>query len=390
MINPGAFNYVQIDRVVYGQPAAASIVAEAERLGATNVFLLVGGHLNRDTDEVEKVRRALANRFAGLFDRMPAHTPRDAVLAASDVARSAKADLIVAFGGGSVVDAGKMIQICLRHGIRDMDGFEPFRTITQPDGSLKAPPMEAPLVRQISVPTTLSAGEFSPNAGCTDPRGKLKQSYRHPLLAPRAVILDAAPTVHTPEWLWLSTGIRALDHCVEALSSLKSNPYCDGTAMQGLRLLGEGLPAVKRDGGDLDARLKCQIGAWLSMTAVQAGVPMGASHGIGHVLGGTCGVPHGYTSCVMLPNVLRYNKPVNADRQRLVSEALGRPNDDAGDVVGDFIAALDLPRRLADVNVGPDQFQLVADNAMHDRWIHTNPRPIRGPDDVRDILAMAA
>jgi maleylacetate reductase len=389
VINPGAFNYVQIDRVVYGQPAADALVREAERLGATHVFLLVGGHLNRETDEVAKLRRALGNRYAALFDRMPAHTPRDAVLAASAVARDAKADLIVAFGGGSVVDAGKMIQIALQHDIRGMDGFEPFRTVTQPDGRLQVPAIEAPKVRQISIPITLSAGEFSPNAGCTDQRSKLKQSYRHPLLAPRAVILDPAPTVHTPEWLWLSTGIRALDHCVEALCSSQSNLYCDGTALQGLRLLGEGLPAVKRDARDLDARLKCQIGAWLSMTAVQAGVPMGASHGIGHVLGGTYDVPHGYTSCVMLPSVLSYNKSVNWERQKLVSQALGRPHDDAGDVVGDFIAGLGLPRRLADVKVIPAQFDLVAKNAMHDRWIHTNPRPIRGPEDVREILELA-
>ena len=90
---------------------------------------------------------------------------------------------------------------------------------------------------------------------------------------------------------------------------------------------------VKADPEDGDARLECQIGAWMSMVGSQTGVSKGASHGIGHVLGGTAGVPHGYTSCVMLPQVLRFNHPVNAEKQARVSEALGHPGEAAADVV---------------------------------------------------------
>ena len=116
---------------------------------------------------------------------------------------------------------------------------------------------------------------------------------------------------------------------------------------------------------------------------------MGASHGIGHVLGGTCGVAHGHTSCVMLPNVLRWNRSVNADRQAMVSEAFGRPGEEAADVVGEFISSLGMPRTLTEVGVGPDQFDTVARNAMHDRYIYTNPRKIDGPEQVREILELA-
>ena len=390
MVESGVFTYSAIDRVLYGRPAAEAVAAEAERLGAERVFLLASGTLNRTTDEIERVRRALGGRYAAEFDRMPPHTPRDAVVEAAAVARDAGADLIVTFGGGSVTDAGKVIQICLRHDIRDIDGLEPYRLVINEDGSRRTPQFEGPRVRQITVPTTLSGGEFNPHAGCTDPRTKMKQGYTHPLLVPRAVILDPAPTVHTPEWLWLSTGIRALDHCVEGLCSIRANSYCDGALMHGLRLLSQALPRVKADPADLEARLQCQIGTWLSMTGVQAGLPMGASHAIGHVLGGTCDVPHGYTSCVMLPAVLRYNAPVNAARQALVSEAMGRPGAPASEVVAGFVAGLGLPRRLSEVGVGPERFDLVAKNAMHDRWTHTNPRSISGPEAVREILEMAA
>jgi maleylacetate reductase len=127
----------------------------------------------------------------------------------------------------------------------------------------------------------------------------------------------------------------------------------------------------------------------MSMVGSQTGVSKGASHGIGHVLGGTAHVPHGYTSCVMLPHVLRFNHEVNADKQARVSEALGRPGDAAADAVGALIAGLGLPTRLRDVGVGEDQLDLIAANSMHDRWIHTNPRKIEGPAVIRQLLDAA-
>jgi maleylacetate reductase len=383
-----------MERVLSGQPVAEALPAEAERVGARRVFLLVSRTLNHGTDVVARVREALGARCAGLYEGMPPHTPRDAVLAATDAARAAGADLLVSIGGGSLTDAGKMVQLCLAHDVRDVAGLDPYRMVVHEDGRQERPQLKAPTVRMISVPTTLSAGDFNPLGGCTDPRRQVKQAFMHPLLVPRAVILDAAITVHTPEWLWLSTGMRAVDHAVETLCSLACNAYTEGAARQALRLLGEGLRRSKARADDLEGRQLCQLGMWLSMAGFEGGVPMGASHAIGHVLGGTCGVPHGYTTCVMLPSVLRYNLGADAARyaarQAIVSEALGRPGEPAADVVGALIAELGLPRTLRDVGVGPERFPEVATHAMHDRWIHTNPRPIHGPEDVLAILQMAA
>ena len=244
-------------------------------------------------------------------------------------------------------------------------------------------------MRSVDVPTTLSAGEFTPFAGCTDTVRHVKESFSHPLMMPRAVILDPAVTIHTPEWLFLSTGIRAVDHAVETICSIAPTPFSDGTSLQALRLLSAGLPAVKANTADLEARLNCQLGAWMSIMGAHNGVPMGASHGIGHVLGGTANVPHGYTSCVMLPHVLRFNAPENAERQKWVSEALGRPNETAGDAVAALIASLGLPATLRDVGVKPEQLDEVAAGSMHDRWVHTNPRKIDGPPAVRALLDAA-
>lgn len=389
-MHAGMFVFTAIERVVFGQPAATALRAEAERLDAKRVFLIVSGTMNRTTDEIAKVREALGARYAGLYDRMPSHTPRDAVLEVAAEARAAGADLIVTFGGGSVTDAGKLVQLCLRHNVSEYEQLDAYHVKVAADGKTLAPAFDAPKVRQIAIPTTLSGGEFQSGGGATDNRRKVKQSFRHPLHIPRVVILDPAPTVHTPMWVWLSTGLRAVDHATEALCCPITNPASDASFLQALRLLSQGLPRVKQDPNDLEARLDCQLGVWLAMAGRQAGAQMGASHAIGHVLGGSCDVPHGYTSCVMLPPVLRYNRTVNAERQKLVAEAMGHPGEDAAAVIAAFVKGLGLPGSLSEVGVQRDQFAMIADHAMHDSWLHTNPRKITSVEQVYEILEMAA
>jgi maleylacetate reductase len=352
---------------------------------------MVSGTLNRTTDEITKVRRALGNRFAGLFDQMPPHTPRHAVIEAGAMAREVGADLIVTVGGGSITDGAKAVQLCLANDVRNAEAIDGLRPVKGPDGALgPAPGTKPPSVPQVTVPTTLSAGEFSAYSGITDERHRIKELFRHPHIIPRAVVLDPAVTVHTPEWLFLSTGVRAVDHCVEGICSGEANPYADAQALHGLSLLARGLPRVKADADDLAARLDCQIGSWLSMAPLASGVPMGASHGIGYVLGALFDIPHGHTSCIMLPAVMRWNKPANTERQALVAAAMGHPGEDAGDVLDAFIAGLGMPRSLDAVNIRAENFDRMAEQAMGTPWVPRNPRPIAGPAQIREILELAA
>ncbi|OJW25697.1 MAG: hypothetical protein BGO51_01045 [Rhodospirillales bacterium 69-11] len=378
-----------MDRVTYGIPLAEALADEVARVGAHSVYVMASGTLARTTDVIDQVRGVLCSRLAGLCTRMGAHTPRTDVVAAANEARAARADLLLTVGGGSVTDAAKMVALCLGNDVTTPQQLDAFRAVITPDGKTERPPTRPPAVRSIAVPTTLSAGEFTSFAGCTDTDRHVKESYGHALMMPLVVILDPAVTVHTPEWLFLSTGIRAVDHAVEDLCSINPTPFSDGTSLQALRLLARGLPAVKADPGDLAGRLDCQLGAWMSIMGSQNGVSKGASHGIGHVLGGTAGVPHGYTSCVMLPPVLRFNAEVTAERQAWVSDALGAPGRPAADAVAGLVAALGLPGRLREVNVREDQLDTIARESMHDRWVHTNPRRIAGPDTVRTLLDAA-
>jgi maleylacetate reductase len=384
-MHEGRVVFGAMDEVAFGRPAAAAIVAQMDRLGTRRAFLMVSGTLNRETSEIDKIREALGSRCAATFDAMPPHTPREAVIAAAEQARAADADLIVTVGGGSITDGAKAVQICLANNIRTVEAIDAVRSIKG-----VVPEMTPPTVRQISVPTTIAGGEFSALAGVTNLRTKVKEMLRHERVMPRAVILDPAVTVHTPLWLWLSTGIRAVDHCVEGLCSREAHPYADAQALKGLSMLTQALPRVKADPRDLDARMDCQIGTWLSMGPLSSGVPMGASHGIGYVLGAAFNVPHGYTSCVMLPSVMRWNKSANAERQALVSAAMGQPGRDAADVLDGFIRGLGMPRSLQDVRIGPEHFDRIAGQAMATPWIPRNPRKIDRPAQVREILLLAA
>ena len=391
MAASGRINFGTMDAVVFGKPAAEAVAEEAQRLSATRVFLMVSSSLNRNTEEIAKVKAALANRCAAVWDGMPPHTPRSAVLKATEQARAVEADLIVTIGGGSITDGAKAVQMCLANDIRTADAMDALRPVKGADGTVSPPAtLTAPTVRQISVPTTISGGEFSAISGVTDERTKVKELLRHPRIMPATVILDPAVTRHTPEWLWLSTGVRAVDHCVEGICSGEAHAYGDAQALKGLSLLASGLPRVKNNPADLDARLDCQLGTWLSMGPLSSGVPMGASHGIGYVLGAVFDVPHGHTSCIMLPAVMRWNEPVNADRQALISIAMGRPGDAAAAVLDAFIGDLGMPRSLAAVNIGREHFPRIAEQAMATPWVPRNPRPIKGPTDVREILELAA
>jgi maleylacetate reductase len=384
-VHKGRVAFGAMEEVVFGYPAAEAIAAQMDRLGADRAFLMVSGTLNRNTGEIAKIRKALGSRCVATFDAMPPHTPREAVIAAAEQARNSNADLIVTVGGGSITDGAKAVQLCLANHVRTVEDVERIRTRKG-----VAPPMNAPTVRQISVPTTIAGGEFSAIAGVTNAAIKVKEMLRHELVMPRAVILDPALTVHTPEWLFLSTGIRAVDHCVEGLCSREAHPYADAQAQKGLSMLAQALPRVKANAGNLEARMDCQIGTWLSMAPLSAGVPMGASHGIGYVLGAMFDVPHGHTSCVMLPAVMRWNKQDNAERQALVSEAMGQPGRDAADVLDRFIRGLGLPRSLQDVRVGPEHFETIAEQAMRTPWVPRNPRKIDTPAQLREILVLAA
>ena len=391
MLN-GIHGIQDVERVVYGRPAGIALRAEAERLGAKKVFITTSKSVAQSA-LLASVIDDLGELHAGTYAGITAHSPRPCVVEGAEMARQAGADLIVAVGGGSVIDATKTILIALWQNVKTADELDAYRAGKPKEGA--APPSEAirppaDAIRMIAVPTTLSAAEFNAFAGISDPRKGIKESFGHRLIVPRVIVLDPAATLATPMDLMLSTGLKAVDHAVERLCSQQAHPFVLGTATEALKLLARALPAHKAQPDDMATRLDLQFGMWLSIGAGTSGVGVGASHGIGHVLGAACHVPHGHTSCVMLPSVLRWNLPANEERQKRVGEAFGKPDAAAGDLVEGLVKSLGLPGRLSEVGVGRDRFREIAEKSMHDRAVLNNPRPIGGPEQVMEILELAA
>src|SRR6516164_5287973 len=126
-VHRGRVVFGAMDEVVFGEPAAEAVPKQMDRLGASRAFLMVSGTLRRQTDEIAKIERALGDRCAAIFDEMPQHTPREAVIAASEMARAAKADVIITVGGGSITDGAKAVQICLANDIRSVEAIDQVR-----------------------------------------------------------------------------------------------------------------------------------------------------------------------------------------------------------------------------------------------------------------------
>ena len=385
----GAYDYAALERVVFGKPLATALAEEMARLGCQRAFLVTSRSLSRGSDVVSGLRAALGEAFAGLFDEGAAHTPRRVVIAAAAAARAAGADIFVSIGGGSAIDLTKMIQLVLAENITEAAQLDALHLRLGPEGQMITPAIRAGGLRQIAVPTTLSAAEFTHSAGCVDEARGKKDVYRGRELCPVAVILDPSISLHTPDWLWFSTAIRAVDHAVESICSSTAHPFTDATCLHGLRLLARSLRATKANPDDLDQRLQSQVGAWLVSSGIARG-QHGASHGIGHSLGAVAGVPHGQCSCVLLPAVLRFNLAVNAAQQAMVSEALERPGMAAADAVQELLRDLGLPLTLREVGVTETQLPLIARTVLANRQqVATNPRPIGSEAEVREILNSA-
>lgn len=382
----GTHRFPRQDLVAYGRPAAEVLRELAAASGLRRLMITTTRSLTPTL--AAQLARDLGELCVGVFAGIGAHSPRESVMGGAEAARKAQADLLVALGGGSVIDATKVMQLALWAGLGRPDELDAYRA-GHGEGRVDVARIP-PGVRMVAIPTTLSAAEFTPFAGVTDTGRRAKEGYTHPLLAPRAVILDPSLTLATPPALWFSTGLKAVDHAVEQLCNPTRAPYADALAADGLKRLAAGLPATKADPTNLDARQACQFGMWLAISGAGAGRGMGVSHAIGHTLGGTYGVPHGLTSGVTLPAVLRWNEVADASSQALVAELMGADGSSASETVRRLAQGLGLPTDLKTIGIGPDKFQAIAEHTMHDNGVRVNPRPIRGPEDIVEILEIAA
>lgn len=393
----GAFNNLHFDTVHFGPGSIEKLAAELDKYGVERAVIVTGRSISNNDQLMDRIHSVLGSRVAGVVGEAAQHVPREAVLRVADYARSKSADGLISFGGGSPNDTMKMVAWALAEGIDSVDDFDQHMIRFQYPDKIEIPALSRTPVPLFAVPTTLSAGEFTYFFGVTDEKRKAKDIYADPALTAKSIILDPEVTVFTPEWLWLSTGIRAVDHCAETIMSTTAQPFTDALTSHALHLLFRYLKDCKEDSSDLAARGQCQIAAWLSFHGL-SNVYLGLSHGIGHQLGARCDVPHGYTSCVMLHNVMTFNRDAARTRQAWMAQAIGISG--FADEEEGAIAAKDallrlirddlgLPWRLRDVDVEEKDFPALAKDAMADFVVATNPQRVQSQEEVIALLRSA-
>ncbi|HLH70014.1 MAG TPA: iron-containing alcohol dehydrogenase [Candidatus Dormibacteraeota bacterium] len=352
--------------VVYGKGSLGRLPELCEQRGFRRAFLLTTRSL-LGSEAVRSIEEHLGERLVGVACGARQHVPADSLDTLIASVAEARPDLLVTLGGGSVIDSGKAVAAALATGCRTGQELLAYRAVFRYPDEVSQRPYPTTFLPHLAVPTTLSAAEYDGIFGYT--AEGVKHLSIAPGLAPQVVILDPTVTLLTPQELWTSTGVRAVDHCVEAYLSRSPTPVTDAAALHGLEMLFEFLPRCADDPGDLEARLQCQLAGWLSMLGV-SNVVLGLSHGIGHQLGGRCDVPHGVTSCVMLPPVIDLiARRLPAARPRLarLAAAMGKLADgDAAAGVRRLVARLGLPSQLSALGVRRDQFPAIAEAAMAD------------------------
>jgi alcohol dehydrogenase class IV len=343
----GEYTFLPQERIIHGAGSLVRLSSEADRLACRRAWIITGHSLATQTPLIQRAEAVLGARHAGTYAGIRQHAPERDIAEATHAAREGRADLLVSVGGGSPIDATKAVA----------------RSLAGGDGTF--PP-------HIAVPTTLSAAEFSHLAGFTEEATKTKTGFADVRATPRVVILDPEMTVATPMWLWLASGIRALDHAVETLYSPGDHPVNDVLALQAIRGLFEFLPRSRAEPEDLAVRQQCQLAAWMSYFGpASANAAAGLSHTIGKRIGATYDVPHGVTSCIILPHVMRYKATSDTDASRLapMARALDVVADRASnreaalaaaDAVAGLVRQLELPSRLRDVNVPQDALEDIA------------------------------
>ena len=386
-MNRSNWTYFPVEKVQIGYDAAESVRRAVTQRHRSRAFILTSRSL-ATSKTVRSIGTLLGERHIGSFDGLRAHVPLTGVLAAANAARAANADALVAVGGGSVMDAAKLVSMFLRMEIDGPAAFDRFEGFGDRLSGTMYPEDAQEWVRIHAVPTTLSAAEFTWWAAPLDPERR-RRRFVHPYLAPQHVALDPQATLETPRELFLSTGMKAVDHAVERLAAPGLDLLTELHATRGLEMLGRGLRSVAARPDDLNARLDCLTGTALTMSSPAAGARVGSSHALGHALGALLDVPHGLTTGVLLPSVLRWSRRPDGSGQEHIAQALGDPHAHAADLVADLVSALGLPGRLRDVGVTREDFGRLATRALSDPVVVGSPRMPDSVDDLVEILEMA-
>ncbi len=381
---PTEFEFATAGRIVFGAGRATGLAPVVERLGS-RALVCTGADPYRHPGLLEGLRVPFAT--------FPVHGEPTVELAraAVTVARDQGADLVVAVGGGSVIDLGKALAMLLGNGGDPLDYLEVVG-----DGR----PIDKPSAPCVALPTTAGTGaEVTPNAVLTSPEHGLKASLRSPLMLPTVALVDPLLTVSCPPGVTASSGMDALTQCLEPLVSIRATPMTDALASEGLRRAAAGLRRSHADGNDLTARTDMAVCSLLGGLSL-ANAKLGAVHGLAGVIGGTVDVPHGVACGALLVATFEANVRALRARQpdshalaryqhvaRLLTSSADATIEQGSAWIEETVRLLGIPK-LARYGLGPEHADEVVARALKASSTKGNPIELL-PDELHAVLAAA-
>lgn len=348
----GSWKPTHLERLYYGSSSVQDNLISCLPSSSSKAFIITGASLASKTPLIQQVEKLLSSKHhAGTFSNIKQHAPVEQLDEATDaVQKDSSIDTIISIGGGSPIDSAKAI-------------------------SYRAHEKSNKYLYHITIPTTLSAAECTMAAGYTAGDGK-KIGVGGPGLEPNVIIYDSKFALETPQRLWLSTAIRALDHAVEMLyHPTAAEVPAKALVLTAIEGLFTYLPKSKAEPKNEDYITRLQLAAFSSLFPIglDIGGGIGLSHSIGYALGSPYGIPHGITSCISLAGVIRL-KAQNPKDAAQIARALpfigqsksGDEKKDAlqvADAIEKLVKDLGLETRLKDYNVSSDQVSVVAKTA---------------------------
>ncbi|OLO37901.1 hypothetical protein BTR23_13260 [Alkalihalophilus pseudofirmus] len=386
------YQYLPVERIHYGVHVVTDqLIKEIQKLKGTKVLIVTTNSM-LSTKAYKNMIVTLHDNHLKTFETCSKqHVPGNILMEDVKEIREFNPDIIISCGGGSPIDSAKILSFVLSEGIESEEELFPYSVnVGEKEINMTT------YIPHIAIPTTLSAGEYTSIAGVTNSINHAKYKFSHLNMTPKLVFLDPIFTEETPDWLWISTGIRAVDHAVETLYSPNPNPVNTGLALQALKKLYYHLPLSKNNPTNLDYRLECQVGAWLSLFSV-VNIKLGLSHSIGHQLGANYNIPHGMTSAIMLPHVMKFLLARTYEEQSQIPEVLGKTEISrsveekasiAPSLIKGLIEDLEIPHRLRDFNVSKESIPNVVKDILMDIQGEKNALVIDTQDLQKEITAL--
>ena len=374
-------------RGIFGEGVALKLPQLCKDNGFARIFVVTGSSSTRRSPHLQRLLTGLAEQgmVHEVFSDVEADPSVETVTKGAAQLAAFNADAVIAFGGGSPMDAAKSMAMVSANGGSILD-YMRGRKVYSKRG--------APL---ICIPTTAGTGsEVTAAAVTTDRETHQKIGVSHDLQMPAFAIVDPVLHVSMPPSVTAATGLDALTHAIEAYIAMKANPVTDSLALASIRLIGENLRRACANGEDLEARGNMALASLIAGGSfTNAG--LGAVHGIAHAVGAQFGVAHGVANGILLPFVMEYCLMANYPKFRDIAVALGKPEEglpprDAARLAVDAVCELKqdvgIPATLADVQVPPSALAGIVRDAATYRQLANTPRRL-GVDDLKAIVGRA-